>query len=133
MKKLVRFEVEAITDSIINQIADSKIKVFEKKYGENLDVWNEEFKEIREEEKRYSEIIKNKKDNLIKKIGIGKKEGIIYNCNPYNHQNYIKIYDRNDFNLYKIRQSIMNEIIINNIKSENLDNIISELVKKYKQ
>jgi glutamyl-tRNA reductase len=131
MKKLVKFEVEAITDSIINQIANSKIKEFEKRYSRNLNDWNEEFKEIKEEEERYKEIIENKRDNLIKKIGIGKKEGLIYNHYSHDKISYIRIYNRNDFDFWKIKQSIMNEIIINNIKSENLDNIINELIKKY--
>jgi glutamyl-tRNA reductase len=131
MKKLVKFEVEAITESIINQIANSKIKEFEKRYSRNLNDWNEEFKEIKEEEERYKEIIENKRDNLIKKIGIGKKEGLIYNYYSHDKISYIRIYNRNDFDFWKIKQSIMNEIIINNIKSENLDNIINELIKKY--
>jgi virulence-associated protein VapD len=82
----------------------------------------------------YDEYLKNMKNNysiickLIENAGFKVSVRLHY---AINDKLMAYDYGKNDFDFWKIKQSIMNEIIINNIKSENLDNIINELIKKY--
>lgn len=136
--KLRNFEIEAIVDSVFNKLEEKEREKF--KNPEIIKVVNEINKELGEELDKINKLISNFKEIREKKY---KKFKLIYGENSgYNfNMNGMGEYrvDKNEFIVepsyglvnWSVKEKIRNKVILSNIKGEEIDKLIDELVKEF--
>lgn len=125
MKKLSKFEVESLVDVVMSKLEEIESEKLEKEYGERIELWNKELKELREEFKVYE----NKYLKRLNEIR-GNLSGE-FNSNGWDDSKLISI-NKGNLVHWNVRKKISSEIVISNLKDEGVENLIENLVNKFK-
>lgn len=127
MKRLSKFEVESLVNVVVSKLEKIENEKIEKNYSEFISKWNEELLELGKEAKIWENKLNKKQEQIRKEI---KEKG--WRCLEVNEwNNYVKIqkYYLVD---YEVRNKIMDEIVINSLKENDIDNLIDSLINKFK-
>jgi hypothetical protein len=122
MRNLKKFEIDAIVNTVVEQLEKNVKSKF---------IWLNEFEEINKIIKEKDEEIDKLRDDLEKLKTKYRNEYKTYKgINFYYNDEFIQ---ETKLTLvdYKIKQKIENEIIISNLKDENVDNLIEKLIEKF--
>ena len=134
MKKLSRIELDVVVNEVVNNIKEIEEKKVNKLFeiSDNKDLFLEKVNEIKKLEDKVN-LLKEEIREIENKF---KEEGIsVYFNRGYNNN------DRKLFNIslidskggsYKLYKDIEKEIILSSLKELNIDNLISNLIEKFK-
>ena len=136
--KLRNFEIEAIVDSVYNKLEEKERLKFKK--PEIIKVVNEINKELGEELDKINKLIKNFKKIRDKKyeefkLICGEDSGYNFNMNGMGEYRV----DKNEFIVepnyslvsWSVKEKIRNKVILSNIKGEEIDKLIDDLVREF--
>lgn len=127
MKRLSKFEVESLVNVVVSKLEKIENEKIEKNYSEFISKWNEELLELDKEVEIWQNKLKKKQEQIRKEI---KEKGWRYlEINDWS--NYVKI-QKCDLVGYEVRNKIMDEIVINSLKENDIDSLLDSLVDKFK-
>ena len=134
MKKLNKSEVEFVVSEIVNEVSENIIVKKDKEFNDNelgkeLIEDYKLIKSIEEDLKSLEKIVRDKEDNLKK----------LYNINvnkDFGRYNLYKIEEGKNYSLrsnisYKLRGEIERKVMLENLKGNNIEDLISSLVKEF--
>lgn len=134
MKKLSKSEVEFVVSEIVNEVSKNIIIKKDKEFNDNelgkeLIEDYKLIKSIEEDLKSLEKIVRDKEDNLKK----------LYNINvnrDFNRYNLYKIEEGKNYSLrsnisYLMRGEIERKVMLENLKGNNIGDLISSLVKEF--
>ena len=134
MKKLNKSEVEFVVNEIVNEVSKNIIIKKDKEFNDN-DLSNELIedykliKSIEEDLESLKDIVRDKEDKI----------KLLYNINVNRDFNRYKKFEieegkiyslRNNIS-YKLRGEIDRKVMLENLKGNNIENLISSLVKEF--
>ena len=128
MKKLNNSEIEFVVNEIVNEVSKNIIINKDKEFNDN-DLSNKLIKSIEEDLKSLEKIVRDKEDKI----------KLLYNINvnrDFNRYNLFEIEEGKIYSLrnnisYKLRGEIERKIMLENLKGNNIENLISSLVKEF--
>ena len=130
MKKLSKFEVESLVNVVMSKLKKIESEKFEKECVEFVDEWNKELVELNNERKIWEDKFKEKKEKIRKEIKVKGWKGVDVNeC--FCDNNFVR-FNESNFVEWSVRVKIMDEIIINNLKGNDIDSLIDSLINKFK-
>lgn len=134
MKKLNKSEVEFVVNEIFNEVSENIIIKKDKEFNDNelskeLIEDYKLIKSIEEDLRSLEKIVRDKEDNLKK----------LYNINvnkDFGRYNLYKIEEGKNYSLrsnisYKLRGEIERKVMLENLKGNNIEDLISSLVKEF--
>ncbi len=127
MKRLSKFEVESLVNVVVSKLEKIENEKIEKNYSEFISKWNEELLELDKEVEIWQNKLKKKQEQIRKEI---KEKGWRY-LEVNDWSNYVKI-QKCDLVGYEVRNKIMDEIVINSLKENDIDSLLDSLVNKFK-
>ena len=130
MKRLSKFEVESLVNVVVSKLEKIESEKFEKECVEFVDEWNKELVELNNERKIWEDKFKEKKEKIRKEIKVKGWKGVDVN-EWYCDNNFVR-FNENNFVEWSVRNKIMDEIIINNLKGNDIDSLIDSLINKFK-
>jgi len=125
MKRLSKFEINSLVDVVMSKLEEIESEKLEKEYGERIKEWNEELDRLKKEYKVYENKYLNRL-NEIKKGLSGK-----FNSNGWEDGKLISI-NKGNLVHWTLKNKISSEIVISNLKDEGVENLIENLVNKFK-
>ena len=134
MKKLNKSEIEFVVNEIVNEVSKNIIIKKDKEFNDN-DLSNELIedykliKSIEEDLESLKNIVRDKEDKI----------KLLYNINvnrDFNRYNKFEIEEGKIYSLrnnisYKLRGEIERKIMLENLKGNNIEDLISSLVKEF--
>ena len=131
MKRLSRFEIESLVNVVMSKLNVIESEKVEKECSKRVDEWDKEMKELVSEKIKIEEKIREKSNKIYKEIREKGWKGISVNGGySFNGKN-VSI-DENSLVDYNLRYKIIDEIVINNLKGNNVNMLIESLVDKFK-
>jgi hypothetical protein len=130
MKRLSKFEVESLVNVVVSKLEKIESEKFEKECVEFVDEWNKELVELNNERKIWEDKFKEKKEKIRKEIKVKGWKGVDVN-EWYCDNNFVR-FNENNFVEWSVRNKIMDEIVINNLKGNDIDSLIDSLINKFK-
>ena len=130
MKRLSKFEVESLVNVVVSKLEKIESEKVEKECVEFISKWNEELVELNKERKIWEDKFKEKKEKIRKEIGVKGWKGVEVN-EWYCDNNFVR-FNENNFVEWSVRVKIMDEIVINSLKDNNVDSLIDSLINKFK-
>lgn len=131
MKRLSRFEIESLVNVVMSKLNVIESEKVEKECSKRVDEWDKELKELISEKIKIEDKIREKSNEIYKEIREKGWKGISVNSGfSYDGKN-VKI-EKNNLIDYNLRNKIIDEIVINNLKGNNVDMLIESLVDKFK-
>ena len=130
MKRLSKFEVESLVNVVVSKLEKIENEKFEKECVEFVDEWNKELVELNNERKIWEDKFKEKKEKIRKEIKVKGWKGVDVN-EWYCDNNFVR-FNENNFVEWSVRNKIMDEIVINNLKGNDIDSLIDSLINKFK-
>jgi hypothetical protein len=130
MKRLSKFEIESLVNVVVSKLEKIESEKFEKECVEFVDEWNKELVELNNERKIWEDKFKEKKEKIRKEIKVKGWKGVDVN-EWYCDNNFVR-FNENNFVEWSVRNKIMDEIIINNLKGNDIDVLLDSLVNKFK-
>ena len=134
MKKLNKSEVEFVVNEIFNEVSENIIIKKDKEFNDNelskeLIEDYKLIKSIEEDLRSLEKIVRDKEDNLKK----------LYNINvnrDFNRYNLYEIEKGKNYSLrsnvsYLVRGEIERKVMLENLKGNNIENLISSLIKEF--
>lgn len=134
MKKLNKSEVEFVVKEIVNEVSENIINNKEVEFSNNIigKELVEDYKlikSIEEDLKSLEKIVRDKEDKI----------KLLYNINvnrDFNRYNKFEIEEGKIYSLrnnisYKLRGEIERKIMLENLKGNNIEDLISSLVKEF--
>ncbi len=134
MKKLNNSEIEFVVNEIVNEVSKNIIIKKDKEFNDN-DLSNELIEDYKD--------IRIREENLVKlKDRVRDKEDkikLLYNINvnrDFNRYNLFEIEEGKIYSLrnnisYKLRGEISRKVMLENLKGNNIEDLISSLVKEF--
>jgi hypothetical protein len=130
MKRLSKFEVESLVNVVVSKLEKIESEKFEKECVKFVDEWNKELVELNNERKIWEDKFKEKKEKIRKEIKVKGWKGVDVN-EWYCDNNFVR-FNENNFVEWSVRNKIMDEIVINNLKGNDIDSLIDSLINKFK-
>jgi hypothetical protein len=130
MKRLSKFEVESLVNVVVSKLEKIESEKFEKECVKFVDEWNKELVELNNERKIWEDKFKEKKEKIRKEIKVKGWKGVDVN-EWYCDNNFVR-FNENNFVEWSVRNKIMDEIVINSLKDNNVDSLIDNLINKFK-
>ena len=130
MKRLSKFEIESLVNVVVSKLEKIESEKFEKECVEFVDEWNKELVELNNERKIWEDKFKEKKEKIRKEIRVKGWKGVEVN-EWYCDNNFVR-FNENNFVEWSVRNKIMDEIVINNLKGNDIDSLIDSLINKFK-
>jgi hypothetical protein len=130
MKRLSKFEIESLVNVVVSKLEKIESEKFEKECVEFVDEWNKELVELNNERKIWEDKFKEKKEKIRKEIKVKGWKGVDVN-EWYCDNNFVR-FNENNFVEWSVRNKIMDEIVINNLKGNDIDSLIDSLINKFK-
>lgn len=130
MKRLSKFEVESLVNVVVSKLEKIESEKLEKECVEFISEWNKELVELNKERKIWEDKFKEKKEKIRKEIEVKGWKGVEVNgwcCD----NNFVR-FNKNNFVEWSVRNKIMDEIVINSLKDNNVDGLLDSLVDKFK-
>lgn len=134
MKKLNKSEVEFVVNEIFNEVSKNIIIKKDKEFNDNelskeLIEDYKLIKSIEEDLESLKNIVRDKEDNLNKLYNIKVNR-------DFNRYNLFKIEEGKNYSLrnnisYKLKGEIERKVMLENLKGNNIENLISSLVKEF--
>ena len=130
MKRLSKFEVESLVNVVVSKLEKIESEKFEKECVKFVDEWNKELVELNNERKIWEDKFKEKKEKIRKEIKVKGWKGV--DVNEWFCDNNFVRFNESNFVEWSVRVKIMDEIIINNLKGNDVDSLIDSLINKFK-
>ena len=130
MKRLSKFEVESLVNVVVSKLEKIESEKFEKECVKFVDEWNKELVELNNERKIWEDKFKEKKEKIRKEIKVKGWKGV--DVNEWFCDNNFVRFNENNFVEWSVRNKIMDEIVINNLKGNDIDSLIDSLINKFK-
>jgi hypothetical protein len=130
MKRLSKFEVESLVNVVVSKLEKIESEKFEKECIEFVDEWNKELEELNNERKIWEDKFKEKKEKIRKEIKVKGWKGV--DVNEWFCDNKFVRFNESNFVEWSVRVKIMDEIVINSLKDNNVDSLIDNLINKFK-
>jgi len=130
MKRLSKFEVESLVNVVVSKLEKIESEKFEKECIEFVDEWNKELEELNNERKIWEDKFKEKKEKIRKEIKVKGWKGV--DVNEWFCDNNFVRFNESNFVEWSVRVKIMDEIVINSLKDNNVDSLIDNLINKFK-
>ena len=127
MKKLSKFEVESLVNVVMSKLEEIESEKIEKVCSKKISEWNKELEELDKEKEIISRMISKKNSEINEEIRKKGWKGLYVN----EWGGCVKI-EKNDLVSYKVRNKIMDEIVINSLKENDIDGLLDNLVNKFK-
>jgi DNA gyrase/topoisomerase IV subunit A len=131
MKRLSKFEVESLVNVVMSKlekIESQKIEKIEKECSKKISEWNKELLELDKEKEIISRMISKKNSEIEGEIRKKGWKGLYVN----EWSSSVKI-EKCDLVSYEVRSKIMDEIVINSLKENDIDSLLDSLVDKFKK
>lgn len=139
MKKLRSFEIEAIVNCVYGKLEEKRRNeiVWKSEYDEVNKIVREKGKEINKLIEEFYLLRSNYKHVLNKdivKINEYNSEVLfdMSGVGRYNENNDFIVKQNNNFISYDVKNKIRNEIIMSNLRDEEVDSLVEKLVEKFK-
>lgn len=130
MKRLSKFEVESLVNVVVSKLEKIESEKLKKECVEFIGEWNKELVELNKERKIWEDKFKEKKEKIRKEIEVKGWKGVEVN-EWYCDNNFVR-FNENNFVEWSVRNKIMDEIVINSLKDNNVDGLLDSLVNKFK-
>jgi hypothetical protein len=130
MKRLSKFEVESLVNVVVSKLEKIESEKFEKECVKFVDEWNKELVELNNERKIWEDKFKEKKEKIRKEIKVKGWKGV--DVNEWFCDNNFVRFNESNFVEWSVRVKIMDEIVINSLKDNNVDSLIDNLINKFK-
>ena len=127
MKRLSKFEVESLVNTVVSKLDAIEREKLEKKCVGFIDEWNKELLELMNEKLIWEDKIEKKQEQIRKEIKGKGWDGVTI-CE---WNNVVRI-DKDDYIEYRVKNKIMDEIVINSLKDNNVEDLLDSLVRKFK-
>ena len=127
MKKLSKFEVESLVNVVMSKLEEIESEKIEKVCSKKISEWNKELEELDKEKEIISRMISKKNSEIHEEIRKKGWKGLYVN----EWSSCVRI-EKTDLVSYKVRNKIMDEIVINSLKENDIDSLINNLVDKFK-
>ena len=127
MKKLSKFEVESLVNVVMSKLEEIESEKIEKVCSKKISEWNKELEELDKEKEIISRMISKKNSEINEEIRKKGWKGLYVN----EWGGCVSI-QKTDLVSYKVRNKIMDEIVINSLKENDIDGLLDSLVNKFK-
>jgi hypothetical protein len=127
MKKLSKFEVESLVNVVMSKLEEIESEKIEKVCSKKISEWNKELEELDKEKEIISRMISKKNSEIHEEIRKKGWKGLYVN----EWSSCVRI-EKTDLVSYKVRNKIMDEIVINSLKENDIDGLLDSLVNKFK-
>ena len=127
MKRLSKFEVESLVNVVMSKLEKIESEKIEKECSKKISEWNKELLELDKEKEIISRMISKKNSEINGEIRKKGWKGLYVN----EWSSSIKI-EKCDLVSYEVRSKIMDEIVINSLKENDIDSLIDNLIDKFK-
>jgi hypothetical protein len=127
MKKLSKFEVESLVNVVMSTLEEIGSEKIEKVCSKKISEWNKELEELDKEKEIISRMISKKNSEIHEEIRKKGWKGLYVN----EWSSCVRI-EKTDLVSYKVRNKIMDEIVINSLKENDIDGLLDSLVNKFK-
>ena len=127
MKKLSKFEVESLVNVVMSKLEEIESEKIEKVCSKKISEWNKELEELDKEKEIISRMISKKNSEIHEEIRKKGWKGLYVN----EWSSCVRI-EKTDLVSYKVRNKIMDEIVINSLKENDIDSLLDSLVDKFK-
>ena len=127
MKKLSKFEVESLVNVVMSKLEEIESEKIEKVCSKKISEWNKELEELDKEKEIISRMISKKNSEIHEEIRKKGWKGLYVN----EWSSCVRI-EKTDLVSYKVRNKIMDEIVINSLKENDIDGLIDSLINKFK-
>jgi hypothetical protein len=130
MKRLSKFEVESLVNVVVSKLEKIESEKLEKECVKFIGEWNKELVELNNERKIWEDKFKEKKEKIRKEIKVKGWKGV--DVNEWFCDNNFVRFNESNFVEWSVRVKIMDEIVINSLKDNNVDSLIDNLINKFK-
>ena len=130
MKRLSKFEVESLVNVVVSKLNVIESEKIEKECVGFIKEWNEELEKLDVERKIINEKISERGREISKVIKENGWKGIYVNVGYEVGGGRIRI--NNDLVDWNVKNKINDEIVISNLKENDIDSLIDNLVNKFK-
>ena len=130
MKRLSKFEVESLVNVVVSKLEKIESEKFEKECVKFVDEWNKELVELNNERKIWEDKFKEKKEKIRKEIKVKGWKGV--DVNEWFCDNNFVRFNESNFVEWSVRVKIMDEIVINSLKDNDVEGLLDSLVNKFK-
>ena len=127
MKKLSKFEVESLVNVVMSKLEEIESEKIEKVCSKKISEWNKELEELDKEKEIISRMISKKNSEIHEEI---RKKG--WNGLYVNEWSSCVRIEKTNLVSYKVRNKIIDEIVINSLKENDIDGLLDSLVNKFK-
>jgi lipid A disaccharide synthetase len=131
MKRLSKFEVESLVNVVMSKLNVIESEKIEKECSESVSKWCEELEELDKERKSIVEKISERGREIGKVIKENGWKGVYVNVGYEVGGGRVRI-DKNNLVGYEVRSKIIDEIVINSLKENDIDSLLDSLVNKFK-
>ena len=130
MKRLSKFEIESLVNVVVSKLEKIESEKFEKECVKFVDEWNKELVELNNERKIWEDKFKEKKEKIRKEIKVKGWKGV--DVNEWFCDNNFVRFNESNFVEWSVRVKIMDEIVINSLKDNDVEGLLDSLVNKFK-
>ena len=131
MKRLSKFEIESLVNVVVSKLNLIESEKIEKECSESVSKWCEELEELDKERKIIVEKISERGREIGKVIKENGWKGVYVNVGYEVGGGRVRI-DKNNLVGYEVRNKISDEIVVSNLKENDIDGLIESLVNKFK-
>ena len=131
MKRLSKFEIESLVNVVMSKLNKIESEKIEKESVGLIKGWNEELEKLDSERRIISEKISERGREISKVIKEKGWKGVYVNVGYEVGDRRIRM-DINNLIDWSVRSKINDEIVVSNLKENNIDNLVDSLVDKFK-
>ena len=131
MKRLSKFEVESLVNVVVSKLNLIESEKLEKECSESVSKWCEELEELDKEKNIINEKISERGREISKVIKENGWKGVYINVGYGFDGSRVRI-EKNNLVGYDVRNKISDEIVVSNLKENDIDSLIDNLVNKFK-
>ena len=131
MKRLSKFEVESLVNVVVSKLNVIESEKIENECEKFISGWNEELEKLDSERRIISEKISERGREIGKVIKEKGWKGVYVNVGFEVGGGRVRM-DRNNIIDWNVRSKISDEIVISNLKENDIDSLLDSLVNKFK-
>jgi hypothetical protein len=131
MKRLSKFEVESLVNVVVSKLNVIESEKIENECEKFISGWNEELEKLDSERRIISEKISERGREIGKVIKEKEWKGVYVNVGFEVGGGRVRM-DRNNIIDWNVRSKISDEIVISNLKENDIDSLLDSLVNKFK-
>jgi len=131
MKRLSKFEVESLVNVVMSKLNVIESEKIKNECSEKVDEWCKELEELDKEKNIINEKISERGREIGKEVKEKGWKGVYVNVGYGFDGRRVRI-EKNNLIGYDVRSKIIDEIVINSLKENDIDVLLDSLVDKFK-